>query len=328
MKNDSHIFYNPFSERGYVMKKQKIIKASLPFAALLIVFVIFKILQPERFGTISSMYILLQQTLMQSSLACGFYFLMNMGIFDMTIGVNALISAMTAILMAEKFGPLGFLLGALATSVAISFVSGQFMIRLDAPPMIISVGFVVVYEAVSQQLCRGAFSLSIPQAYRILGLAPLNMIPGFLLLVVAGFLLKYTRFGLYVTAIGSNGRIAEAVGINVKKYKTLAFFFCGICTFIYGIVTTCYASSVASASGMSSATSIFKPLMAVMFATSFKKYLNPMVALLIGCFFLNLISNGLLTNGLESSLQNVIVGLAMILVIRLSSTDRKYDVVK
>lgn len=310
------------------MKKQKIIRASLPFVALGIVFAIFKILQPMRFGTLNSMYILLQQTLIQSSLACGIYFLMAMGIFDMTIGANAMISAMTAILMAEKFGPVGFVCGALLTSMLISFISGQFMIRLDAPPMIISVGFVVVYEAISQQLCRGAFSLSVESSYRALGMAPLNMIPGILLLIIASFLLKYTRFGLYVTAIGANGRIAEATGIDVKKYKTLAFLFCGICAFIYGIVTTCYSSSVASASGMSSATSIFKPLMAVMFATSFKKYLNPMIALLTGCFFLNLISNGLLTNGLESSLQNVIVGLAMIVVIRLSSTARKNDVVK
>ena len=48
----------------------------------------------------------------------------------------------------------------------------------------------------------------------------------------------------------------------------------------------------------------------------------------IGILFLNLISNGLLANGLESSLQNIIIGFSMIFIVRVSSKSRKYDIVK
>jgi len=310
------------------MKKSKLLRSLLPFLTVVLLYIIFRILQPERFGNFNSMYVLVQQALIHSILACGFYYILSMDIYDLTVGINAILASMIAVLLSNVIGMPGVFIGAVFTGVLIAFISSFLMVNIEAPSIIISVALTIIYEAFSVFLCTGATTLSINPDYRFFGKAPYDMIPGILVLIVNGLILKYTRIGVYIDAIGSNAKLTQNVGVDVKKYKTIAFIACGACTGIYAINSISYSASVAYATGLSSVTSIFKPVMACMFAIAFKKYVNPMISLFIGCFILNIISNGLLTNGLEASLQNVFVGIAMILLVRFSSNARKFDVIK
>lgn len=314
--------------KGDIMKKSKMIRSLLPFITVIILFVIFKALQPERFGNANSMYILVQQTFIHSILACGFFYILSMDIYDLTVGINAIISSMIGVLLSDVIGMPGLFIGTILTGILISFISSFLMVNIEAPPIIISVALTIIYEAFSVFLCAGNMTLSVNSDFRFFGKPPYNLIPGIIVLLVNGLILKYTRLGVYIDAIGSNAKLTQNVGVNVKKYKTLAFVCCGVCTGVYAMTSLSYSASVAYATGLSSVTSIFKPVMACMFAIAFKKYINPMISLFIGCFILNIISNGLLTNGLEASLQNVFVGVAMILLVRFSSMARKFDVVK
>jgi ribose transport system permease protein len=300
----------------------------MPFLTVILLYVIFRILQPERFGNPNSMYVLIQQTFIHSILACGFYYILSMDIYDLTVGVNAIISSMIGVYLSNLIGMPGLFIGTILTGCLISFISSFLMVNIDAPPIIISVALTIIYEAFSVLLCSGNTTLSVDSAYRFFGKAPFDMIPGIVILIINGLILRYTKLGVYIDAIGSNAKLTENVGVNVKKYKTIAFICCGLCTGVYALNSISYSASVAYATGLSSVTSIFKPVMACMFAIAFKKYINPMISLFIGCFILNIISNGLLTNGLEAALQNVVVGIAMILLVRFSSMARKFDVVK
>lgn len=310
------------------MKKSKLIRSLMPFLTVILLYVIFRILQPERFGNPNSMYVLIQQTFIHSILACGFYYILSMDIYDLTVGVNAIISSMIGVYLSNLIGMPGLFIGTILTGCLISFISSFLMVNIDAPPIIISVALTIIYEAFSVLLCSGNTTLSVDSAYRFFGKAPFDMIPGIMILIINGLILRYTKLGVYIDAIGSNAKLTENVGVNVKKYKTIAFICCGLCTGVYALNSISYSASVAYATGLSSVTSIFKPVMACMFAIAFKKYINPMISLFIGCFILNIISNGLLTNGLEAALQNVVVGIAMILLVRFSSMARKFDVVK
>lgn len=310
------------------MKKSKLIRSLMPFLTVILLYVIFRILQPERFGNPNSMYVLIQQTFIHSILACGFYYILSMDIYDLTVGVNAIISSMIGVYLSNLIGMPGLFIGTILKGCLISFISSFLMVNIDAPPIIISVALTIIYEAFSVLLCSGNTTLSVDSAYRFFGKAPFDMIPGVVILIINGLILRYTKLGVYIDAIGSNAKLTENVGVNVKKYKTIAFICCGLCTGVYALNSISYSASVAYATGLSSVTSIFKPVMACMFAIAFKKYINPMISLFIGCFILNIISNGLLTNGLEAALQNVVVGIAMILLVRFSSMARKFDVVK
>ena len=308
--------------------RKKRFRTVLPFLAILLIFLLFKLLQPERFGTFHSINILLQQTLMQSIIGCGLYFLNEMGIFDMTLGANMIISAMIGCKLSEVIGIPGLIFGGILTGILIAFIGSLFMTRLKMNPMIISVGLIIIYEAISTMLTQGAYALQIDPRYRVIGQAPGNVIISILVLGISGIMAKYTKFGLYINAIGSNQNIASSMGINVLKFKSYAFIYAGVCAGVMGIVNLCYSNSMGAASGLSSASAIFTPLMACMFAGAYKKYLNPIIALVLGNLFMSLIANGLLTNGLESSLQNVSIGIMLLILVHSSGNSRKYDVSK
>lgn len=105
------------------MKNSKMIRSLLPFITVVVLYIIFRILQPERFGNFNSMYILVQQTFIHSILACGFYYILSMDIYDLTVGINAIISSMVGVMLSDAIGMPGLFIGAILTGILISFIS-------------------------------------------------------------------------------------------------------------------------------------------------------------------------------------------------------------
>ena len=62
--------------------------------------------------------------------------------------------------------------------------------------------------------------------------------------------LKYTKIGTYTYAIGSNEFVAKNMGINVNKYKVLAFILSGAFLGVMAILTISYGSSMVAVTGM------------------------------------------------------------------------------
>ena len=62
--------------------------------------------------------------------------------------------------------------------------------------------------------------------------------------VVAYIFLNYTKIGTYTYAIGSDEFVAKNMGINVNKYKVLAFILSGAFLGVMAILTISYGSSM------------------------------------------------------------------------------------
>ena len=313
---------------GGEMFWNKIKNGLILVGGIVVIYAIFKLLQPARFGSLSSLYILLQQTMISVVMAYGTYFLLSMGEFDMTLGANAILSAMVGCRLSISFGFSGLIIGALITGVCLGLLNGVMISKIKAPSMIISVGLVVIYESLGVIAAGGGSMLRIESQFRALGTPPWSLL---ISLVVAGivfFLDSYTLFGVYVKAIGSSELIAGSMGINIGRTKILAFIISGVCAALMGVINLCYNTTVSAASNLSSAIAVFQPMMACMIGLSFRKYIHPVLAILLGSFFLSLLQNGLLTNGLQSSVQNIFVGVALLVIIKLTSSTKRYDVIK
>ncbi|MEN6387124.1 MAG: hypothetical protein ABFD79_18245 [Phycisphaerales bacterium] len=306
----------------------KLKKGMVLVGALVITYVVFKILQPSRFGSLSSMFILLQQCMISVIMAYGTYFLLEMGAFDMTLGANAILSAIVGCRLSVIFGLPGLLIGALITGACLGLVNGIMTSKIKAPSMIISVGLVIIYESLGLVVMGGGSTLRIDSQFRGLGMAPWSIVISLMIAAIIFFLDRYTCFGVHVNAIGSSEPIARSMGININKTKITAFLISGVCAALMGVVNLCYNTTISAATNLSSTTTVFQPLMACMIGLAFKKHMNPIVAILLGSFFLALLQNGLLTNGLESSMQNIFVGVALLVVIKVTSNPRRYDVIK
>ena len=187
--------------------------------ALLVVasWLVFKIATPSNFGSPSNMLSYLEASLIAAVGAVGFYFVMVM---------NIVLSAIIGCKLATQFGlgyP-GLILGCAATGALVGLLNGTFYVTLRIPSMIVTTGLALIYEAVAN-IISGKETL--PTNMMAFGKMPGNLILAVVAFIVAYLILNYTKIGTYTYAIGSNEFVAKNMGINVKKYKVLAFVISG-----------------------------------------------------------------------------------------------------
>ena len=84
----------------------------------------FKILSPHNFGTSKLMANYLQTSIQYAVGGCGFYFIVVMGLFDMSIGANIVLSSLVGVLLSRQFGYYGLILGCLLCGALIGFFNG------------------------------------------------------------------------------------------------------------------------------------------------------------------------------------------------------------
>ena len=274
---------------------------------------IFKALTPGNFGSPANMLSYFQASLIATVGAVGFYFVMVMGMFDFSIGANIMLSAIVGCVFASRFGMgyAGLIIGSVLTGTIVGLLNG----------------LALIYESVANYIAGGV-EQTLPSNLRAFGQMPWNIILALLACVAAYIFLNYTKIGTYTYAIGSNEFVAKNMGINVNKYKVLAFILSGAFLGVMAILTISYGSSMVAVTGMASMSRNFVPTMGCFFGLAFKKYGMPLQAIVIGEFVINIIFFGFIAMGAPTAIQDVITGLALLIIITLTTKAEKGEIVK
>ena len=109
---------------------------------------ILKIMRPDSFGTPATLFSYLQQALMPAVAACGFYFIVVMGLFDFSLGANVILSGIVCVKLCGLFGYAGLIIGALAVGSIVGLCNGFLYIKLKIPSIIITIGLMIIYECI------------------------------------------------------------------------------------------------------------------------------------------------------------------------------------
>ena len=306
------------------------VKGYLILLALVIVsWGAFKILSPNNFGSPKNLLSYFEASLMAAVGAVGFYFVMVMGMFDFSIGANIMLSAIVGCVLAGKFGLgyFGLIAGAILTGMIVGFLNGFFYVKLRIPSMIVTTGLALIYESVANYIAGGVVQ-TLPSDLRAFGQMPGNLILAAIAFIIAYLLLNYTRIGTYTYAIGSNEFVAKNMGINVNLYKVLAFIISGAFLGMMAVLTISYGSSMVAVTGMASMSRNFVPTMGCFFGVAFKKYGVSLPAIIIGEFVINIIFFGFIALGAPTAIQDVITGLALLIVVTMTTRIAKGEIVK
>ncbi|MEL7657723.1 MAG: ABC transporter permease [Bacillota bacterium] len=288
---------------------------------------VFKILTPDNFGTPEKMYYYLQSSIIYSVGACGFYFIVVMGLFDFSIGANVVLSAIIGVTLSKQFGYPGLLIGAILCGLVIGFCNGFIYAKLRIPSMIVTVGLMLIFESVAY-FASGGQKQSLDPSLQFFGHAPGNMILALIAFLLTFFILKYTKIGTYCYAIGSDEYVAKNMGINVNKYKILAFVLLHGFVGIMAVLSVSFGTSMTALTGMATMSRNFTPLMGTFFGLAFRKYGTPVTAMVIGEFIISIIFNGFIALGAPTTIQNVVTGAALLLIVALTTKPVKGTVVK
>ena len=228
---------------------------------------------------------------------------MDMDLFDFSIGANIILSAIIGCQLATTFelGYFGLIAGSIATGALVGLCNGYFYVKLRIPSMIVTAGLALIYESVANYMAGGV-EQTLPSSLRAFGSMPGNIILAFITFIIAYGILNYTKFGTYTYAIGSDEFVAKNMGINVDRFKVYAFILSGAFFGAMAVLTISYGSSMVAVTGMSSMSRNFIPTM--------------------GCFF------GFISLGAPTAIQDVITGLALLVIITLTTKVTKGEIVK
>ena len=201
-------------------------------------------------------------------MSCGLTIVMIIGSIDISVGgVAALVSMCCAVYLDYKGGNVFVsMLIALAIGVAYGVIQGYLIAYLDIQPFIVSLAGMFFARGMTTIVHTNPFNVE-NQSFvalketRIIvpGMGSVNklgkyvnayveigVIVALLAVLVLFFVLRYTKFGRALYAVGGNKTSALMLGINVKKTKFMAHLLCGILAGIGGYVYFLHVGSGAA----------------------------------------------------------------------------------
>ena len=187
-------------------------------------------------------------------LAVGMTVVILSGGIDLSVGaVVAFVGVLLALLIGNGVDPFLAFAIALAAGTLYGALIGAAIHWLQAPPFIVTLA--------AMFLARGACFLlttdSIPITHPVYGdlasgglglsISAWAMLAAFAAGIV---LLRLTRFGADVHAIGGDARAAELMGVRVGRTTVMIYAFSGLCAALGGILFSVYTQSAHSLAGV------------------------------------------------------------------------------
>lgn len=221
----------------------------LLFGGLIVLFLLFSLTTDGNFIRLSNLKALLLQSSLYIIAACGVLFVMSHGNLELSVGGIIGMSAAAGCIVSRLTNPVMSLVACLATGVLLASLIAVCHILLDVPAFIAGIALMFASSGVVSYL------LNIFPKMAHKGLESLNsfwFIMGVTVLtyIAFGFVLKFTKIGKYNKAIGSSISAAYFSGVNLKKYKYLAYLMyglcCGICAFLITVRTGSFSIDTGS----------------------------------------------------------------------------------
>lgn len=247
--------------------------------------------------------------------------------FIVTLGMMVICRGMTLIISgAQAVAPLGESLGALSSDYLSPYSSFVLMSAL----LVSTLG----YYGYSIAKSKVPSELALKNSATVLMLTALGMfvfcgyrgIPYMVLIsllcaAVGIFVLKYTRYGRFLYAIGGNREAAELSGVPVAKSLWLTYFLMGMLSGLAGVMDSARVNgSVPSAGELAELDAIAA---VVIGGTSLMGGVGTITGTVFGVLVMGILNNGMSLVGISEHYQKVFKGVVIILAVYLDLRSKK-----
>lgn len=287
---------------------------------LLLMYLVFGALTGGKFFGMSRIMITLNYVYFLGFLSLGVTFVIATGGIDFSIGPVMFCCSLIAGYCLTSYGvPMA---AALALSILIGLAFGIFngalVSYLKVPPFIVSMASMNISKGLAAVFTKTQ-SVSWPQSNAPGGwfrnLISFNGIPVGLIIfivvaVICAIILNKTKAGRYILCLGSNEEAVRLSGVDVKKWKMLAYVMCGILTGIASIFFVAAYSTVQPGYGDQYNNEAIAGC--VMGGTSMAGGIASISGTVIGVLIISLLQQGILAIGFTKEYQYIITGLIVI----------------
>lgn len=298
---------------------------------LLIMILVFSILSPKAFPSISNMLNILNNAALSAIIAGGLTTVVIVGDFDMSIAYIASFAGVFVCgLMVKQGLPVWLaILVTILSGTTIGLVNGLIVTKLNMPSTIATIGMGSLVYGLNYAYTNGSPVLTgIPPIFnritltRLPGKIPINILYMIIILTILWVILNRTELGQRIKAVGGNSTAARLSGVNVDRIKIIAYMISGTCAAITGVLLASVMGTGTSSAGdaylMSSFAAVFVG------SATLKDGEFHIVGTLIGVLITMIGFNGLAILGISSYAQYLFQGIIIIGSVALSSVARRF----
>ena len=296
-----------------------------PLFCLVLLSIGLSIASPH-FLTPSNLFSVLRQVSYSGLIAFGMTFIILIGGIDLSVGaILALVGIVTASLIQAGMDPIlasciGLLLGA-----ACGAINGLLVSFGRIAPFIATLATMILFRGIAQEYSQSKpISINVDGFFNEIGSGylfdtiPVPVVLMLLVYFMLWFVLKKTRFGRHVYALGGSEDVARISGLKVRSLKLWVYTLSGLMSGLAALVVT---SRLSSASPNAGAMYELDAIAAVVLGgTSLSGGRGWIFGTLVGVVLLGILSNGLNLLNVSSNYQLIIKGVVILFAVLL---DRK-----
>ena len=296
------------------------------FAGIIIV-IVFSILRPDAFFTVGNLINITRQISLLVVIALGATLVMCVDEFDLSVGALASLGGVIAAKMAVAGFPIFLCFVApVVICFIIGLINGWIVTKFKVLSFITTLAMSTILGGFTFWFTGGATVFqNIPKGFTVVGSKsvlgiPLLSIIMVLLSVLFWFIMRHTAFGRKLYAIGGNEAASQVSGINVKKYKNLAFALCAALAALTGVMMASRLGSAHPTGG----DGLFLQSYAAAFLgrTVFKEGVPNIWGTFTGAAILGILANGLTILQVPTFMQDLLTGCIIILAVIVQKIGR------
>ena len=195
----------------------------------------------------------------------------------------------------------GLAVGALA-----GLVNGALIARTAIPPFIATLGVMVSARGLAKWYTHGEPVSLLTDSYAAIGSGAVPVLIFLATALVFHIALRYTRYGKFTYAIGSNPQAARVSGIRVGRHLILVYTIAGTLSGLAGIVTS--ARAVSGQAGMGMMYELDAIAAAVIGGASLAGGVGRITGTVIGTLILGVVTSGFTFLRIDAYYQEIVKG--------------------
>lgn len=244
------------------------------------------------------------------------------GGIDLSVGSTLCLSAMVLAILMNAGNPLWLsALMAIGAALLVGLVNGLLIAYLRIPPFVVTLGMLSLARSAAMVLSNNKMVFQFGPDEKLLfwlgggstwGIAHPVIALG-LLALVTGAILRWTRWGTHVFAIGSNEKAAVLTGINVRGLKVSVYMCSAFFAGVAGVLEAGWLGGVTTNLGQSLELSVIAA--SVIGGANLMGGAGTIFGSIVGAALIEVIRNSLILLGISTFWQGAFVGSFIILAV-------------
>ena len=277
----------------------------------------------DSFATSKNLYNITRNVTFVAIIALGMTLVIITGGIDLSVGsVLCLCSMVLGVVMHAGYSIEIGILASIATALAVGAFNGVLVAYLGFPPFVVTLGMLSIGRSLAMVTSGNTVVFQFgPDHEKLLALGGgawffgianpvLYMIA---LALLTGFVLRWTKFGRYLYAIGGNEHAATLTGVPVRRIKVAVYMISALSAGIAGIIQTGWLGAITTNIGTGLELQVIAA--AVIGGANLAGGIGTAIGALIGAALIEVIRNSLGLLGINAFWQGVFIGGAILLAV-------------